>query len=49
MMADQRLFVIVAILAVSCNLRGLGQAAVISIDFGSEWMKIALVKVSKLV
>lgn len=35
-----------AVLAACCCLHGLGSAAVISIDFGSEWIKVALVKVS---
>ena len=34
-----------AVLAAHCCLHGLGDAAVISIDFGSEWIKVALVKV----
>lgn len=35
-----------AVLAAYCCLYGLSSAAVISIDFGSEWIKVALVKVS---
>ncbi len=34
------------LLAAYCCLYGLSNAAVISIDFGSEWIKVALVKVS---
>lgn len=33
-------------IALCCSLLTLSSAAVISIDFGSEWVKVALVKVS---
>lgn len=46
-MATLRLCALATILAVSCSLWGFSQAAVISVDFGSEWIKIALVKVSE--
>lgn len=39
--------VLVAVLGAYCCLYGLSSAAVISIDFGSEWIKVALVKVSE--
>ena len=41
-----RLCSLVLAAGVLCSLYGAGGAAVIAIDFGSEWMKIALVKVS---
>ena len=37
---------LMVVLAAYCSLHGLSSAAVISIDFGSEWIKVALVKVS---
>lgn len=44
-MAVRWLSVFVAGLVLCCCLQGLSNAAVISIDFGSEWIKVALVKV----
>ena len=39
---------LLAVLTVCCSLHGMSRAAVISIDFGSEWIKVALVKVGPL-
>ena len=39
--------VVACVMAVACCLIGGSEAAVFSIDFGSEWLKVALVKVSK--
>ena len=44
-MAVRWLSVLAAAVVVCCCLQGLSDAAVISIDFGSEWIKVALVKV----
>lgn len=38
---------LVAVLALLCSLCVMSNAAVISIDLGSEWIKVALVKVSQ--
>ena len=44
-MATRWFPVLVVVAAVWCSIAGVGRAAVISIDFGSEWLKVALVKV----
>ncbi len=47
-MGFQWLSVVVVAVVTCCCLQGLSNAAVISIDFGSEWIKVALVKVSSM-